>query len=986
MHGKHSVVPAKAGTQRLSTNATGSPPSRGRRGCYGCSNSFGQRSVECRVRPDVARPCPSRPASNRQPGSGHDRRTAHGASQHAYAHRRARAVILVAAPLAHAQQPTSAQANAIRQSCRADFQANCAGVPTGGQAALACLQQNAAKASPACQQALRAVGDAAAAAPRAAAAADIRAPAAAAAAPAQAQAPAPVADTWPHTVTGENGTATIYQPQVIAWPEHRTLTARVAIGVTPNGAKTPLFGVVEVAFDTQTELAERTVVLTAPRLAVREVSVGRRHAGRAVRSADPRGARGDGRQARAAREHRAEPRAAGDEARRSPARQHAAAHLRQHAPGEPRRVRRRTGGGAVAGTSLSVVVNTNWDVFVDNATRTWYLLVGGSWMAAPDAKGPWMPAGPLPPAFAALPADANFAEREEADPRQADGRRRTRRPCSRRRRPRRSSSSTARRSTSQIRGTSLQYVANTDAALFKDASDGRYYYLVSGRWFAAPGFDGPWTFATASLPAGFARIPADGPRGFVLVSVPGHAAGAGSAHRGADSAAGNAEPRRGEARRRLRGRAEVRADRGHADELRGQHVVQRDPDGRRLLLVLPGRVVRRARARRAVDARGERAAGRLHDPAREPDVPVHVRARVRGDSADGHVRVHVGLRDELRQRRRRRLRHGLLLPAVRVPGADPDLLPVPVLVRGRDVLQRDDRRVGAGRRDLRTVRRRRERRHLLQPEHRRVRAGRRDLRAQRRRGRVLRLQPVDGQLRARQRRVGSRRRRPRTRAGTTRTRAARARRSRTATRTGAGARRRCPARTRPCTRRARATRRAPRDRSRRRAARRAPAFPARAATAPAWSRPRAATSTRAPTATCTRRPTAAGRSTTTARGTRSTSRRRSARRRNRAPRPPPPRSARRRAPHPRAPRPPRHSDRTAAGRPVRRRGRTPAGAAAGGSSRFEGFSQLEQDHSARMAGGARQQQFESMRGGFEGRGGMAGGGGFAGRGGGGFRR
>jgi hypothetical protein len=49
---------------------------------------------------------------------------------------------------------------------------------------------------------------------------------------------------------------------------------------------------------------------------------------------------------------------------------------------------------------------------------------------------------------------------------------------------------------------------------------------------------------------------------------------------------------------------------------------------------------------------------------------------------------------------------------------------------------------------------------------------------------------------------------------------------------------------------------------------------------------------------------------------------------------------------------------------------------------FEGMSQLEQDRTARMTGGARQQQFESMRGGFEGRGG----GGFAGRGGGGFRR
>ena len=204
--------------------------------------------------------------------------------------------ILVAAPLAHAQQPTSAQANAIRQSCRADFQANCAGVPTGGQAALACLQQNAAKASPACRQALQAASGAAPAAPRAAAAP------ASAAAPAQAQASAPAADTWPHTVAGANGTATVYQPQVVAWPEHRTLTARVAIGVTPNGAKAPMFGVVEVAFDTQTELAERTVILTAPRLVSAKFPSADAGAERADRGADPRGARDDGRQARAARD------------------------------------------------------------------------------------------------------------------------------------------------------------------------------------------------------------------------------------------------------------------------------------------------------------------------------------------------------------------------------------------------------------------------------------------------------------------------------------------------------------------------------------------------------------------------------------------------------------------------------------------------------------------------------------------------------------
>jgi hypothetical protein len=61
-----------------------------------------------------------------------------------------------------AQQPSQAQVNAIRGSCRADFQAHCAGVQPGGSAALACLKQNVAALSPACQKAVAAVGGASA--------------------------------------------------------------------------------------------------------------------------------------------------------------------------------------------------------------------------------------------------------------------------------------------------------------------------------------------------------------------------------------------------------------------------------------------------------------------------------------------------------------------------------------------------------------------------------------------------------------------------------------------------------------------------------------------------------------------------------------------------------------------------------------------------------------------------------------------------------
>jgi hypothetical protein len=67
------------------------------------------------------------------------------------------AVLVALAVPAGAQQPTQAQANAIRQACRADYQSHCASVPAGGSAALQCLQQNKAVVSMPCQQALGAL-------------------------------------------------------------------------------------------------------------------------------------------------------------------------------------------------------------------------------------------------------------------------------------------------------------------------------------------------------------------------------------------------------------------------------------------------------------------------------------------------------------------------------------------------------------------------------------------------------------------------------------------------------------------------------------------------------------------------------------------------------------------------------------------------------------------------------------------------------------
>jgi hypothetical protein len=61
------------------------------------------------------------------------------------------------------KQPSRAQVSAIRAACRTDYPNVCAGVPTGGAAALQCLENNKAKLSANCQKAVAAATGATAA-------------------------------------------------------------------------------------------------------------------------------------------------------------------------------------------------------------------------------------------------------------------------------------------------------------------------------------------------------------------------------------------------------------------------------------------------------------------------------------------------------------------------------------------------------------------------------------------------------------------------------------------------------------------------------------------------------------------------------------------------------------------------------------------------------------------------------------------------------
>src|SRR6185295_14650066 len=72
-----------------------------------------------------------------------------------------------------------------------------------------------------------------------------------------------------------------------------------------------------------------------------------------------------------------------------------------------------------------------------------------------------------------------------------------------------------------IASTQILDVTNTSGDIFLDTSNQTYYVLISGRWFSSSSLtQGPWDFVSADrLPADFASIPYNHPKGAVLTSV-----------------------------------------------------------------------------------------------------------------------------------------------------------------------------------------------------------------------------------------------------------------------------------------------------------------------------------------------------------------------------------------------------------------------------------------------------------------------------------
>ena len=331
----------------------------------------------------------------------------------------------------------------------------------------------------------------------------------------------PIDGGWPKSyVTPTGASVTLYQPQVAAWKDQKQLTLYAAVAYTPSGATKPVLGTVTAEAQTKVAVSDRLVDFSVftitdsnfPTLDKAQMQEIVAEISRAI----PKNERV----------------IALDRVLAGIDKSQIIPKNNEHLKADPPIVFYSTRPGVVvningapiwdpiAGTDLEFAVNTNWDLFREQGTDTLYLRDGKFWLKAATVGGPWTPAGPLPASFRQLPANENWTATKSEIPGAAvpAGSAPTVFVSSR---PAELILVQGAPVYEHVTGTILQWVSNTESDVFRVGSSGLIYYLVSGRWFSAPDFTGPWTFATPTLPDAFRDIPIDHPRSRVLASVPG---------------------------------------------------------------------------------------------------------------------------------------------------------------------------------------------------------------------------------------------------------------------------------------------------------------------------------------------------------------------------------------------------------------------------------------------------------------------------------
>ena len=350
--------------------------------------------------------------------------------------------------------------------------------------------------------------------------------------PIEAQAPPPASqvtpDPWPKVRRFDGWTYTLYQPQLDKWDGYN-FEAHAAVSALPPGSKDPVFGAIEITAVTDVARVARTVHFRDIRItravfpSVPAEAAAYQRAFQAIVSNGPSTMSLD-RLEISLSINGAEQKARAVPVRNDPPRFIFSQSAAVLVPIDGAPVWRR-----VQGTQLERIINTRAFVALDDSTGRFYIHLFDGFVDAPAIAGPWTRSQKVPTGLVSL--ESTLARQNVIDPMAGP-------PDPKNPRAKASLANGVPEvfvSTTPteliitdgppewvpIDGTMLLYVKNTTGNIFKNLNDQQTYVLVTGRWFHAPDFAGPWQYiAGTELPPDFARIPDDSPKENVKAAVP----------------------------------------------------------------------------------------------------------------------------------------------------------------------------------------------------------------------------------------------------------------------------------------------------------------------------------------------------------------------------------------------------------------------------------------------------------------------------------
>ena len=171
----------------------------------------------------------------------------------------------------------------------------------------------------------------------------------------------------------------------------------------------------------------------------------------------------------------------------------------------------------VPGTAVNRVINTPFVMLYDKSTNTYYLKGGTWWYQAADVKGEWKTVNAPPEAVVQAALKVSEPDPPELKPFTEE----------------QGSAAPAVMVATEptelivtdgnpqyavIPGTDLLYVSNTGNDVFVDVNSKEYYVVLAGRWYRSNSLtDGKWSYVPSQkLPAAFYRIPPGSDKGYVL--------------------------------------------------------------------------------------------------------------------------------------------------------------------------------------------------------------------------------------------------------------------------------------------------------------------------------------------------------------------------------------------------------------------------------------------------------------------------------------